>query len=83
MNFFLYFDLSNQQIFLSEGEKDKNCDSQKTDTRISKGTWGHWQAGIKSHMQRKAFQQARSRIVADEEFTDFQELRCFVKTFSG
>jgi len=65
MNFYRYFDLSNEQVFLMMKNK------------ISKQTWYEWQQGIKSNIRKKAFRQAFSLINKTNE-KSFDELKYFI-----
>ncbi len=60
--FYLYFDLSNEQAFLFR---------QK---RINKKTWKNWHEGITQHLARQAFLQAWERLSPDLDGS-FDELR--------
>ncbi len=65
--FYRYFDLCNEQAFLSKG---------RFRGRISTRTWSEWQAGIESNMSRSAFRAAwlhlEPRIGPD--FAEFKEI---------
>lgn len=60
--FYRYFDLCNQQVFLHQSG------------RISQKTWQFWKDGIESNLKRPAFRQAW-REIATRSNTDFSELR--------
>ena len=60
-----YFDLCNEQIFLSKVG------------RISDETWVFWQEGIKTNLTRPAFERAWSEIAAKAS-DDFSELKSLV-----
>lgn len=61
-DFYHYFDLCNQQIFLNDIG------------RISRATWTFWRDGIVSNLDRPAFSRAWSEI-ASRAGSDFTELR--------
>ena len=60
-----YFDLCNEQAFLAKTK------------RISEQTWTFWKDGIKSNINRPAFERAWSEIAARSN-GDFSELRAIV-----
>jgi hypothetical protein len=63
--FYLYFDLSNEQAFLYR---------QK---RVNRKTWKNWHEGITQHFARPAFQQAWDQLLPDLDGS-FDELRVHV-----
>jgi hypothetical protein len=60
--FYRYFDLSNEQVFLHE------CG------RIRKSTWQFWKDGIESNLNRPAFKRAWNEVCS-RTTSDFSELR--------
>ncbi|MFT3684361.1 MAG: hypothetical protein QM783_05440 [Phycisphaerales bacterium] len=68
--FFWYFDLSNQQVFLRRHQ------------RVSDLTWSLWSEGIRANLARPAFAAAWERVVKDRASGDthFSELRRFIAT---
>jgi hypothetical protein len=60
-DFWAYFDLSNQQVFL------RQCH------RVTKRTWRFWRDGIQSNISRPGFREAWKTIKADSN--SFSELR--------
>ena len=60
--FYRYFDLCNQQVFLRQS------------SRVSDRTWQFWQEGIASNLKRPAFSRAWSEVAARCN-GDFAELR--------
>jgi hypothetical protein len=52
--FYLYFDLSNEQVFL-----------YKQGRRISDNTWKNWRDGMAQNLQRPAFQKAWQQLSPD------------------
>ena len=60
--FYRYFDLCNNQIFLHDSK------------RVSDATWRFWEEGIRSNMKRPAFSRAWAEIAARAN-GDFAELR--------
>ena len=60
-DFYRYFDLSNEQVFLRQQE------------RVGKRTWDIWSGGIQSNLNRPAFGRAWEKI--KQETPDFAELR--------
>jgi hypothetical protein len=67
--FYRYFDLCNEQAFLSS----KN--------RVSDPTWSEWLDGIESNMRRKAFQTAWLDEMAPCIGGDFVEFRAVLEGF--
>ncbi len=65
--FYEYFDLSNEQAFLS------------AQGRLRKATWRNWREGIEQHFARPAFQQAW-RILAPDLDGSFDELKRLQQT---
>lgn len=63
--FYRYFDLCNQQVFLRQSG------------RVSDKTWRFWQEGIASNLKRPAFERAWSEVAARSN-GDFSELRSLV-----
>lgn len=61
--FYRYFDLCNQQVFLWQAG------------RVSDKTWAFWRDGISSNLKRPAFASAWSEVAARSN-GDFSELRC-------
>jgi hypothetical protein len=65
--FYHYFDLSNEQIFLRQNQ------------RVSNKTWKQWVTGIRSNLERPAFKRAWKEI-KDRSNGDFDELRRLEKS---
>ena len=61
-DFYRYFDLCNQQVFLRQTG------------RVSNRTWEFWQEGIASNLKRPAFERAWAEV-ARRSNGDFSELR--------
>lgn len=60
--FYRYFDLCNEQIFLRQKG------------RVRKGTWQEWQIGIRANMLRPGFRAAWA--IVEQTTNSFAELRC-------
>jgi hypothetical protein len=61
--FYRYFDLCNEQVFL------------RSTKRVSKRTWQQWRDGIRTNLNRHAFQTAWQELFAEQTDGDFDELR--------
>ena len=68
--FYNYFDLSNEQIFLSDRQK------------IRPNTWDNWKEGIEQHMRRPAFDEAFKRLEPDLG-DSFERFRTFVRKLAA
>ncbi|HYD02141.1 MAG TPA: hypothetical protein VEB22_13020 [Phycisphaerales bacterium] len=68
--FFWYFDLSNQQVFLRRND------------RVSDLAWGVWAEGIRANMARPAFAKAW-RTIAEAQPSLFADLRWFLAQADG
>jgi hypothetical protein len=67
--FYRYFDLCNEQVFL------------RSKKRVSAPTWEQWRDGIKTNLQRDAFQSAWDKHFDKQTEGDFDELRHLMRDY--
>jgi hypothetical protein len=70
-DYYKYFDLTNQQIFL------------RKEGRVSKSTWESWREGIESNMQKESFDSAWEEINKKSDSKDLESLKRFLDNKTG